>query len=607
MAVLDATGRLVATNESWEAAAASLNPVVKGMCGTCILDATTLAAEPRARFATAIGAVLRDQLPQPMLEFSWDDPAGRHWCEVRVQPLGRPARGAVLTHQDVTARKRVEGEAQRHLHEVAHVNTVSGVGELAAAVAHELNQPLTAVLSNAQAARRILTGASPCIADVREILDDIIEQDKRAGEVIQRIRRILKKDRFDWAPVDLNVLVRDVVSLLGNQAALGGVKLASSLDPRLPCVRGDRVQLQQVVLNLLLNAIQAASSQHAGAPAVSMVTDRSGTGGPAGRGRLGARHTTRKHDPHLRSVLHDQARWPGRRPVDQPLHHRSARRRALGRQPGVGRGGVRRHAARGRNIDMSGDRGLVFIVDDDDAVGTAMARVLRASGFDAQHFTSASAFLRHRTDDRPACVLLDLRMPDVNGLELQKTLTDAQALTVVFLTGHADVKTSVAAMKAGAVDFLTKPVEEELLLSAVSRAVERSAAAQAGDRERVGFLARLARLTPRERQVGALVIQGLLNKQIAGELGTAEKTVKVHRARVMEKLKVGSVAELARLAERTRTLHVERPANGSATGATTARPAMRPMANWRRGARPDTLPDRSPLHAAAASAKRGRS
>jgi len=170
----------------------------------------------------------------------------------------------------------LEAEAQRHLHEVAHVNTVSGVGELAAAVAHELNQPLTAVLSNAQAARRILAGASPSIADVREILDDIIEQDKRAGEVIQRIRRILKKERFDWAPVDLNDIVVDVVRLLGNQAALGGVKLTSSLDPRLPSVRGDRVQLQQVVLNLLLNAIQAASTQDAGARVVSMITYRSG-------------------------------------------------------------------------------------------------------------------------------------------------------------------------------------------------------------------------------------------------------------------------------------------------------------------------------------------
>jgi FixJ family two-component response regulator len=256
---------------------------------------------------------------------------------------------------------------------------------------------------------------------------------------------------------------------------------------------------------------------------------------------------------------------------------------------------------------MSGDRGLVFIVDDDDAVGTAMARVLRASGFDAQHFNSASAFLSHRTDDRPACVLLDLRMPDVNGLELQETLTGAQALTVVFLTGHADVKTSVAAMKAGAVDFLTKPVEEELLLSAVTRAVERSVAAQEGDRERVGFLARLARLTPRERQVGALVIQGLLNKQIAGELGTAEKTVKVHRARVMEKLKVGSVAELARLAERTRTLHVERPGNGGTTGAAGSQAGDATNGQLARGTSPGYPAGRSHLQAAAASAKRGRS
>ena len=277
VAVLDVTGRLVATNASWAAAATSLNPVVKGGCGTCILDATTLAAEPRARFVAAIDAVLRDRVPAPVLDFCWDDPGGRRWCEVRVQPLGREAGGAVLTHQDVTARKRAEGDAQRHLHEVAHVNTVSGLGELAAAVAHELNQPLTAVLSNAQAARRILTGTSPSLADLREILDDIIEQDKRAGEVIQRIRRLLKKEEFDWVPVDLNAIVTDVVGLLDNQAALRGVKLVSTLDPQLPHVRGDRVQLQQVVLNLLLNAVHAAASHRAGAPVVSMVTSRSGT------------------------------------------------------------------------------------------------------------------------------------------------------------------------------------------------------------------------------------------------------------------------------------------------------------------------------------------
>ena len=144
-------------------------------------------------------------------------------------------------------------------------------------------------------------------------------------------------------------------------------------------------------------------------------------------------------------------------------------------------------------------------------------------------------------------------------------------------------------------------------MSAVTKAVERSAAAQATDRERVAFLARLARLTPRERQVGALVIQGLLNKQIAGELGTAEKTVKVHRARVMEKLKVGSVAKFARLAERTHTLFVERPVNGAATKAAGSQASDATNGQLATGTRPYTLPGRYPLHAAAASAKRGRS
>ena len=215
---------------------------------------------------------------------------------------------------------------------------------------------------------------------------------------------------------------------------------------------------------------------------------------------------------------------------------------------------------------MSGDRGLVFIVDDDDAVGIAMARVLRASGFDAQHFTSASAFLRCRTDDRPACVLLDVRMPEVNGLELQQALTDAQALAVVFLTGHADVKTSVAAMKAGAVDFLTKPVEADLLIEAVVRGLSRSRLIAAQRLERRAFLDRVALLTSREREVAALVIRGLLNKQIAATIGTAEKTVKVHRARLMEKLGVTSVAELARLAERNRTLARDAESGASAAG-----------------------------------------
>jgi FixJ family two-component response regulator len=199
----------------------------------------------------------------------------------------------------------------------------------------------------------------------------------------------------------------------------------------------------------------------------------------------------------------------------------------------------------------------VFIVDDDEAVLLALKRLLTCAGLRVETFASARTFLAHRPHDQPSCAVLDLCMPELTGLEIQRRIHDTDdALSIVFLTGHGDVPTSVQAMKAGAVDFLTKPVDGDLLIDAVKRALMRSHAALDVKRERVAFLARLALLTPRERQVGTLVIQGLLNKQIAWELGTAEKTVKAHRARVMQKLAVGSVAELARLAERTNTLSI---------------------------------------------------
>ncbi len=197
----------------------------------------------------------------------------------------------------------------------------------------------------------------------------------------------------------------------------------------------------------------------------------------------------------------------------------------------------------------------VFIVDDDEAVLTGLKRLLTSAGLSVETFSSAHTFLEYRSHDLPSCIVLDLRMPEVSGLELQRKIHELDgALSIVFLTGHGDVNTSVQAMKNGAVDFLTKPVDGDLLIEAVERALRRSADALHTIRERDGFLSRLALLTPRERQVGTLVIRGLLNKQIAWELGTAEKTVKAHRARVMQKLAVGSVAELARLAERTNTL-----------------------------------------------------
>lgn len=196
----------------------------------------------------------------------------------------------------------------------------------------------------------------------------------------------------------------------------------------------------------------------------------------------------------------------------------------------------------------------VYLLDDDEAVVVGLRRLLTAAGFTVEAFTSVGAFLNRGAHDGAACLVVDLRMPEASGLEVQAMMAHDSALAVVFLTGFGDVATSVRAMKDGAVDFLTKPVDAADLLSAVQRALERSDTMRTRALERDAVAARVAQLTPREREVCALVIEGRLNKQIASEFGTTEKTVKVHRSRVMQKLGVGSVAELARIMERTAAL-----------------------------------------------------
>jgi FixJ family two-component response regulator len=193
---------------------------------------------------------------------------------------------------------------------------------------------------------------------------------------------------------------------------------------------------------------------------------------------------------------------------------------------------------------------VVFIVDDDPSVRKSLARLIRSAGYRVDAFASAEEFLSREPSIGPCCVVLDVRMPGVTGLDLQKTLASAlHGIPIVFITGHGDVSMSVNAMKLGAVDFLTKPFEGQDLLSAVQRAVAKDTR-DLGAEARTGEVQkRVNRLTPRQRQVFALVVTGMLNKQIASELRIAEKTVKVHRAQVMEKMRAGSVAELVRLAD----------------------------------------------------------
>jgi FixJ family two-component response regulator len=194
----------------------------------------------------------------------------------------------------------------------------------------------------------------------------------------------------------------------------------------------------------------------------------------------------------------------------------------------------------------------VFLVDDDDSVRKALARLIRTAGYEIKTFASAQEFIESKPEiTAVACLVLDVRMPGLNGLDLQDALRAAKVpIPIVFITGHGDIPMSVKAMKAGAVDFLPKPVRAETLLPAIEQALARASRERAEGAELEDIRRRLNALTPREREVMVWVVKGTLNKQIAFELGTVEKTIKVHRARVMEKMQVHSLAELVRLAER---------------------------------------------------------
>ncbi len=193
----------------------------------------------------------------------------------------------------------------------------------------------------------------------------------------------------------------------------------------------------------------------------------------------------------------------------------------------------------------------VFLVDDQPAVLKALSRLLSSSNLPVLTYESAQEFLDSGNTDAPGCLVLDLSMPGMNGMALQEALMQrASLLSIIFLTGHGDINSGVQAMKLGAVDFLTKPVDDERLLAAVRLAIETNRQARLDGSERADILTRLASLTPREQEVLALIVEGQLNKQVAFELGTVEKTVKVHRARVMAKMKVRSMSALVRLVDR---------------------------------------------------------
>jgi FixJ family two-component response regulator len=212
---------------------------------------------------------------------------------------------------------------------------------------------------------------------------------------------------------------------------------------------------------------------------------------------------------------------------------------------------------------MNANVPVVFLVDDDPSILKALCRLLAAEGFETRPYSSATNFLDDFNANLPGCIVMDLAMPGLSGLELQSRLASSGRMRpIVFITGHGDIPSSVRAMKAGAVDFLIKPFDDHALLSAVRVAIEKDRAARFQQAQRDRIEKSLATLTAREREVFQHVTRGRLNKQIAGDLGIVEKTVKVHRGRIMKKMGVRTLAELVKLAERLESFQLTEQVTG---------------------------------------------
>ncbi len=389
---------------------------------------------------------------------------------------------------DVTQAKEAELQAQRDRSALGYMTRVSLLGQLSAAIAHQLNQPLAAILSNAEAARQLLRRKALDRNELCEIVDDVISEDHRAAQVIRRLSALYKNGARELQPFDVNDLVRETLALLKSDLVVRQVTATTDLTSSLPLVEGERVQLQQVLLNLIVNATDAMA------------------GGDEQQRTLTLR--TRATESGVRIEVEDHGRGISEAEIAHVFDM------FWTTKPG------------GMGVSLSICQSIVAAHR-----GRLMVEGWRSNAL--------------------GCLVLDVNLPGLDGLALQERLRDAgQALPIVFLTGHGDIPMSVRAIKTGAADFLTKPVAGEALTAAIRAAIDQHIVARRSHTDTEILRRRLEQLTPREREVLDELIAGKLNKQIAFDLGIVEQTVKYHRGRIMARLQARSLAELMHIVAR---------------------------------------------------------
>jgi FixJ family two-component response regulator/signal transduction histidine kinase len=468
--------------------------------------------------------------------------------------------------RDISEIRKAEEAAKNRREEIAHMDRVGLLAEVSASLAHEINQPLAAILASTQALKRQIHADPNCLEFADEAVSDVIADAKRAAKIVQRMRVMLKPGERKDEVVDFGQIVVETQRLLQSEIILRQSNLTIELAPDLPAVIGDRIQLQQVLMNLLMNALDATEEcdpgnrhlsvrvSNPGSGSVEICVEDNGVGfdnsshqqllepfystkkGGMGMGLAISTTIVRSHGGKLWAQNNN---GPGATfYFTVPL--------ASGDEAVA----ARTHEHEHEQNDDSSDVATVFIVDDDPSVRKAMGRLIGAAGYSVETFESAQAFLQRAHYSGNGCLLVDLHMPEQTGLDLQTALnTRKYTMPVIFISGAGDTSSGVRAMKQGAMDFLSKPIDDEVLISTVARAIEADRQGRDQYAKYVAAREKTAKLTKREAEVMDLVVSGLRNKQIAATLGISEKTVKAHRGHVMQKVGARSVTDLVRISE----------------------------------------------------------